>query len=106
MNGHDCIDFQPDTYWLVFAVEKNGRLELFDDCEGALAISSLLGPDLTSAGWLPQMEADFLAGLNDTDPTARIASMPRLGGLKLTSSRDALHRANENSDETEAKWAV
>jgi hypothetical protein len=34
MNGHDCIDFQPDTYWLVFAVEKSGQLELFDDCEG------------------------------------------------------------------------
>ena len=34
MNGHDCIDFQPDTYWLVFAVEKSGQLELYGDCEG------------------------------------------------------------------------
>ena len=34
MDGHNCIDFQPDTYWLVFAVEKSGQLELFDDCEG------------------------------------------------------------------------
>ncbi|HEV3384978.1 MAG TPA: hypothetical protein VG097_09180, partial [Gemmata sp.] len=65
MNGHDCIDFQPDTYWLVFAVEKGGRLELSDDCEGALAISPLLGPHLKDFDWIAQMEADFLAGLND-----------------------------------------
>src|SRR5260370_33897685 len=52
INGHYCIDFQPDTYWLVFAVEKDGRLELFDDCEGALAISPLLGADLKDTDWL------------------------------------------------------
>lgn len=105
-NGHDCIDFQADTYWLVFAVEKDGRLELFDDCEGALAISSLLGPDLKDAGWLPQMEADFLAGLNDSNPAARVASIQRLGGLKLPSSRVALHRLITSGDENDANWAV
>jgi hypothetical protein len=63
--GHDCIDFQPDTYWLFFAVEKPGQLELFDDCEGALAISPLLGRDVAGEGWLAQMEEDFLAGLGE-----------------------------------------
>src|SRR5882762_5707073 len=106
INGHYCIDFQSDTYWLVFAVEKNGRLELFDDCEGALAISSRLGSNLKDASWLAQMEADFLAGLDDRDPAARIVSMQRLGGLKLPSSRDALHRVIAEGDETQANWAV
>lgn len=106
INGHYCIDFQPDTYWLVFAVEKDGRLELFDDCEGALAISPLLGPDLTDAGWLPQMEADFLAGLSDSNSAARVLSIQRLGGLKLPSSRGALHRVLENGNKDESKWAI
>jgi hypothetical protein len=106
INGHYCIDFQPDSYWLVFAVEKNGRLELFDDCEGALAISSRLGSNLKDASWLAQMEADFLAGLDDRDPAARIVSMQRVGGLKLPSSRDALHRVIAEGDETQTNWAV
>ena len=86
--GHDCIDFRPGTYWVVFAAEKNGRLEMIDDCEGALTISPLLGPNFANADWLAQMEADFVAGLNDPDSAARLASIQRLGGLKLPSSRD------------------
>jgi hypothetical protein len=43
MNGHDCIDFRPEQSWLVLAVEKNGLLQLFDDCTGALGISARLG---------------------------------------------------------------
>lgn len=106
MDGHDCIDFQPDTYWLVFAVEKSGRLELFDDCEGALAISPLLGPQLRDFDWRAQMEADFLAGLNDAAAANRIVSIQRLGGLKLPSSQDALHRIMKTGDKNEANWAV
>ncbi len=105
-NGHDCIDFRPDTYWVVFAVEKDGQLEMIHDCEGALTISPLLGPDLGDADWLAQMEADFLAGLNDHDSAARLASIQRLGGLKLPSSRDALHRVIAKGDDAESKWAV
>ena len=105
-NGHDCIDFQAETYWVVFAIEKDGQMEMIDDCEGALTISSLLGPDLVKEDWLAQMEADFLAGLGDHDFEARLASIQRLGGLRLPSSRDALHRVIENSDEAESKWAV
>jgi len=105
-NGHDCIDFRPDTYWIVFAVEKDGQLEMIDDCQGALTISALLGPDLANADWLTQMEADFVAGLNDHDPAARLASIQRLGGLKLPSSRDALRRVIETGDNAESKWAV
>jgi hypothetical protein len=105
-NGHDCIDFRPDTYWVVFAAEKNGQLEMIDDCEGALTISSLLGPNLANADWLAQMEADFVPVLNDHDSAAHLASIQRLGGLKLPSSRDALRRVIENGDHAESKWAV
>ena len=106
MDGHNCIDFQPDTYWLVFAVEKDGQLELFDDCEGALAISPLLGPHLKDSDWLAQMEADFLAGLNDAAASNRIASIQRLGGLKLPSSQAVLHRVMDRAGKNEANWAV
>lgn len=105
-NGHDCIDFRPEGYWVVFAIEKNGQLEMVDDCEGASTISPLLSPDLANAEWLAQMEADFLAGLNDDSSAARLASIQRLGGLKMPSSRDALHRVIETGDEAESKWAV
>ena len=105
-DGHDCIDFRPETYWVVFAHEERGQLELIDDCEGALTISPLLGGDLGTADWLAQMEADFLAGLNDQNSAARLASIQRLGGLKLPSSRDALRRIIVNGGEAESKWAV
>ena len=106
MDGHNCIDFQPDAYWLVFAVEKGGQLDLFDDCEGALAISPLLGSHLEDFDWRAQMEADFLAGLNDAAAANRIVSIQRLGGLKLPSSQEALHRIIDKGDKNEANWAV
>jgi HEAT repeats len=107
INGHDCIDFRPDTYWVVFAgSESSGQLEMVDDCEGALTISALLGPNISNADWPAQMEADFVAGLNDHDSEARLASIQRLGGLKLPSSREALHRVIDKGDEAESKWAV
>ncbi len=105
-NGHDCIDFRLVSNWIVFAQEDRGQLKLIDDCEGALTISPLLGPDLGTDHWLAQMEADFLAGLNDPDSAGRLASIQRLGGLKLPSSRDALHRVIENGNDAESKWAV
>ncbi len=106
MNGHDCIDFRPDTYWLIFANERNGLLEMIDDCEGALTISPLLSTNPTNADWLSQMQADFLAGLTDDSLAARLASIQRLGGLKLPSSQVALHRVIENAGDAESKWAV
>jgi len=105
-NGHDCIDFRPETYWTVFAIEKNGQMEMIDDCEGALTISPLFGLTIGNGDWLAQMEADFRAGLNDHDSAPRLASIQRLGGLKLPSSRDALHRVIGKGDEAESKWAV
>lgn len=106
LNGHYCINFQPDGYWLVFAVERDGRLELFDDCFGALTISPLLGPNLKDAGWLAQMETDFVAGLSDASPAARVLSIQRLGGLKLPSSRVALHRVIDEGSADESNWAI
>lgn len=105
-NGHNCIDFQPNSYWIVFAVEKAGHLELIDDCNGALTVSPLLGPDVGNTDWLAQMEADFIAGLDDSDSDARLTSIQRLGGLKLASSRAVLHRVIEQGSAEESKWAI
>lgn len=105
-NGHNCIDFQPNRYWIVFAVEKAGHLELIDDCNGALTVSRLLGPDIGNSDWLAQMEADFIAGLADGDSDARLTSIARLGGLKLASSRAVLHRVIEQGSAEESKWAI
>jgi hypothetical protein len=104
--GHDCINFHPDTHWVVFATEKDGEFEMIDDCEGALTISPLLGPAISNADWHEQMAADFIAGLNDHHSEARLVSIQRLGGLKLPSSRGALHRVIEKGDDIESKWAV
>ena len=105
-NGHDCIDFRLESNWIVFAQEDRGQLKLIDDCEGALTISPLLGPGLGTSDWPAQMESDFLAGLNDQDSTARLASIQRLGGLQLPSSRVALHGVIVNGNDAESKWAV
>src|SRR5208282_3049889 len=94
-NGHDCIDFRPEQIWLIFAVEKNGLVKLFDDCTGALGISSRFGEEVRPSDWLAQMEADFIAGLEDSDVASRIFSIQRLGGLQLASSRPVLHEVIE-----------
>jgi hypothetical protein len=106
LDGHECIDFKPEQNWLIFAAEKDDSLELFDDCIGALGISSLLGPDVNPSDWLSQMEADYIAGLNDPDEKSRIFSIQRLGGLQLASSRAALHEIIDHHPGIEAKWAV
>ena len=104
--GHDCINFQPGQYWVVFADIKNGKMIPADDCLGALGVSRLLGPKLKQVPWSTQMEADFIAGLADRDSAARILSLQRLGGLMLASSRPAIHREIEQSAGEERKWAV
>jgi hypothetical protein len=106
MFGHDCINFRPDQYWLVFGAKSNGSLELFDDCVGALGISSRPGPDVSRSGWMAQMEADFMAGLQDPDQASRILSIQRLGGLKLPSSRSALRKIIDQNIGDESKWAI
>ncbi|SRR6266478_5684605 len=58
-------------------------------------------PDL-----IAQMEADFIAGLEDTNTAARLHSIQRLGGLKSASSRPALHHVIETGSPAEVKWAV
>jgi len=105
--GHFCIEFQPDQYWLVFAVKgSDGSLELADDCIGALRISPQLGPKLENAAWPEQMEADFIAGIDDPKETMRIFSLQRLGGLGLPSSRPALHAVIDKHNGNEKGWAA
>jgi hypothetical protein len=106
LGGHDCIDFRPGQYWVVFAEIKDGIMMLADDCVGALGVSPLQGPKLEQADWSTQMEADFIAGLADSSQGLRILSLQRLGGLKLASSRPAIHREIEQTSGEERKWAV
>lgn len=105
-SGHNCINFRPNTYWIVFAQQVTDHLELTDDCDGALPVSPLLGPTINDGKWLKQMEADFIAGLNDEDPILRLASVQRLGGLGLRSSRDALDGVLATGDKVESTWAL
>jgi hypothetical protein len=82
-SGHNCIDFEPGTNWIVFATEDAGHLTLVDDCYGALPVSHQLAPLLDNASSTAQMEADFAAGLSDSDSEGRIYSIQRLGKFRI-----------------------
>jgi hypothetical protein len=106
MPGHNCIDFRPGAYWLIFATERDGHSELVDDCYGAVAVSRVIAPSLRNPDVLAQMEADFIAGLDDPGRAGRLLSIQRLGGLKLASSRPALHGVIEHGNSEEKDWAT
>lgn len=105
-NGHDCIDFRAESHWIVFATEIGGRLRPFDDCTGALPVSTRVAPIIREASMSTQMEADFIAGLEDNDQQGRLLSIQRLGGLRFASSRPVLRRVIEMGDPAEVRWAV
>jgi hypothetical protein len=104
--GHGCIDLIPGTRWLIFATERNGHLEFVDDCYGAVPVSPLMAAPSQLPDIPAQMEADFTAGLSDSDHAGRVVSIQRLGGLKSPSSRPALHGVIEHGDSAERQWAV
>jgi hypothetical protein len=105
-DGHNCVNLVLDSHWIFFAqAGKATVLELFHDCEGALAVSSLFAPQ-PSGDFLSQIEADFRAGLSDSESEARLASIQRLAGLGLPSSRQALRDVISHGTETESKWAL
>jgi hypothetical protein len=102
-----CDTLETQRTFVVFLADlAAGGLTLTDDCWGALPVSARLGLVVAAADWSEQMEADFVAGLDDPDPDARIWSLQRLGGLKLASSRRAIHREIEQTSGEERKWAV
>src|SRR5258708_2781790 len=104
--GHDCIDFERGTHWLIFASEPDRYLELVDDCYAAVAVSPIIASVLRPPNMLAQIEADFTAGLTDSRRAGRIASIQGLGRLKSASSRPALHRVIERGDPAEKNWAT
>ena len=55
---------------------------------------------------LSRMEADFVAGLGDSNPEGRLVSIQRLGNLKLASSLPALHDVIERGSSLEKDWAT
>ena len=107
LNGHDCINFQPGSYWVVFLKDNGGSLQMVDDCEGALTISPRLASQPSNTNdWQYLMIADFAAGLQDDTSRARVASLQRLGNLR---SRQILPRLGpflEAGSGEEYEWAV
>lgn len=104
INGHNCFDFPPGTHWLILAKERDGALELIDDCYGAFAVSPQLGPSQSDP--IAQLEADFSAGLASAVPKDRVLSLQRLANLHLAISRPALHRVIARGEPVETSWAA
>jgi len=80
INGHDCFEFPPGTQWLILAKERDGALELIDDCYGAFEVAPRLGA--THSDPITQLEADFAAGLTSPEPKHRILSLQRPANLQ------------------------
>ena len=105
-NGHDCVDLRRSSTWLIFANQTSpGLFEFSHDCEGGLPMAPIFAPS-TSETWLKQLQQDLIAGLSYGEPDMRLANIARLGGLKLTSSSDALRQFIEHGTEAESKWAT
>jgi hypothetical protein len=104
--GYDCVDLHRSASWLIFAqLQPDGSFIFSDSCEGGLPMSAMLAPT-RSADWEQQLQRDLVAGLEDADPSMRLANIARLGGLKLKSSSDALRGFAEHGTDAESKWAT
>ena len=103
-NGHNCESFDPGAHWFLLAKEREGAMELVDDCYGAFAVSPQLAAP--QGGAMAQIEADFAAGLTDSNPEGRILSLQRLGNLEMATSHSVLRSFLVNSDGTEKIWAA
>jgi hypothetical protein len=107
VNGHDCINFQPGSHWIVFAKGNGGSLQMVDDCEGALTVSPRLALETSDTkDWLSLMLADFVAGLQDASAQARIANLQRLGNLRSRQTLPFLQPLLKMKDGEEYEWAV
>jgi hypothetical protein len=106
ISGHDCVDLQPNTTWLVMTRQRSdGLLEFSDDCEGGLPMSSVLALNNSEAG-VSGLQRDLIAGLQDKDSVMRLENIQRLGGLKLQSSSGALQSLVDQGSEVESHWAI
>lgn len=107
INGHDCINFQPGSYWVVFAKDNGGSLQMVDDCEGALTVSPRLASQVTNTNdWQSLLIADFAAGLQDDTSQARVASLQRLGNLRSRQILPFLEPFLQEGRGEEYEWAV
>lgn len=102
-DGHNCSDLTLYTYWIFFAKLSLGgeTLELIHDCEGALAVSSRLGSNL-SGDFVANIESDFRAGLADPDPGARLVSIR----VSPDSLRQRRVRHYATSSRMAASWSL
>jgi hypothetical protein len=104
--GEDCIDLHRSSSWLIFArLRSDGAYQFVDSCEGGLPMSAILAPT-EKKDCLDQLQADLIAGFQDSDPALRLANIARLGGLKLRSSSVALRKIMEDGMADEQAWAT
>jgi HEAT repeat protein len=68
-------------------------------------MSPLLAPD-SGGTWFERLQRDLIAGLNDTNPSARLANIARLGALKMLSSAEPLRRFISKGTQLESSWAL
>jgi len=105
-DGEDCIDLHRSNSWLILAkLGPDGAYEFADSCEGGLPMSAILAP-AEKKDCLDQLQADLIAGLQDSDPALRVANIARLGGLKLRSSSEALRKIMDDGTADEQAWAT
>ncbi len=104
--GHNCLDFKPGTYWLVFATERGGHFEFVDDCYGAQPVSPLIASTSRGSDVVSRLEADLAAGLADSDRKGRLVSIQGLGGIKSAAARPVLHDIIASGDIVERDWAT
>ena len=104
MNGEICPIFKPGTHWLLLARERDGALELIDECNGAFRVTPELGaaqPDPIAG-----VEADFLAGLASATSSHRLLNLERLANLRRPSSLPALRGMISHGSPLEVRWAL
>lgn len=104
INGHDCFNFPPGTQWLILAKERDGALELIDDCFGAFEVAPRLGA--IHADPITQLEADYAAGLTSPGLEHCILSLQRLANLHSESSRPMLRDVIATGTPIERGWAI
>jgi hypothetical protein len=103
---YNCIDLHRTDTWLIFARKTaSGVFQFSHDCSGGLPMSCLLAP-VSGGTWMERLQRDLIAGLNDNNPSIRLANIARLGGLKMSTSAQALRQFIREGTASESQWAL
>lgn len=92
--------------WLVFGQRKGESIELFNSCWSAVPVSPEFGEDPGGSDLRTRLEAEFRAGLRDSNQRGREISVQRLGGLQTPSARALLIEVLGSGSDRERFWAA